>query len=210
METNEIIEKAKETVNGIYANISRIESCQTVLNLLDGAEVLISKDGTVSDLHQVLSDYQIADVMATIHGLVKRNINEAAGAIERVCCEKNYGELDKSAVENEPVDVDIDTILAENEAKSETKEPIVTESETVPEAPKSPKASKSTLPPDEEEQLLRKLYVKEQKTVKEIADIMGLTKANIYDRIKKYGLRNAKYDRLMDSYDKERKSRYEY
>lgn len=40
----------------------------------------------------------------------------------------------------------------------------------------------------------------EGKTVKEIADIMGLSKSNIYDRIKKYGLRNKRYDREWDGY----------
>lgn len=59
-------------------------------------------------------------------------------------------------------------------------------------AQKSPKACKSTLPPEEEEKLLRRLYVTEGRTVKEIADMMGLTKSNIYDRIRKYGLRNKK------------------
>nr|DAH23269.1 MAG TPA: hypothetical protein [Caudoviricetes sp.] len=32
---------------------------------------------------------------------------------------------------------------------------------------------------------------------------MGLTKANIYDRIKKYGLRNKRYDREWDGFDSE-------
>lgn len=41
METTEIIEKAKETVNGIYEKIGRIDSCQATLKVLDGADVLI-------------------------------------------------------------------------------------------------------------------------------------------------------------------------
>lgn len=74
-------------------------------------------------------------------------------------------------------------------------------------AQKSPKACKSTLPPEEEEKLLRRLYVTEGRTVKEIADLMGLTKSNIYDRIRKYGLRNKKYDRDWDGYALESESR---
>ena len=74
-------------------------------------------------------------------------------------------------------------------------------------AQKSPKACKSTLPPDEEEKLLRRLYVTEGRTVKEIADMMGLTKSNIYDRIRKYGLRNKKYDRDWDGYTLESEKR---
>lgn len=67
-------------------------------------------------------------------------------------------------------------------------------------AQKSPKACKSTLPPEEEEKLLRRLYVTEGRTVKEISGLMGLTKSNIYDRIRKYGLKNKKYDRDWDGY----------
>lgn len=74
-------------------------------------------------------------------------------------------------------------------------------------AQKSPKACKSTLPPEEEEKLLRRLYVTEGRTVKEIAGLMGLTKSNIYDRIRKYGLRNKKYDRDWDGYALESESR---
>lgn len=74
-------------------------------------------------------------------------------------------------------------------------------------AQKSPKACKSTLPPEEEEKLLRRLYVTEGRTVKEISGLMGLTKSNIYDRIRKYGLRNKKYDRDWDGYALESESR---
>lgn len=233
MGTTEIIEKAKETVNGIYEKIGRIDSCQATLKALDGADVLIGHDGEISDLHQALSDDQIAEVMVTIHNLVKGNIDEAAGELGRICdiripdarkvmanpiTENPAAVLESEAVKNaqeavpEQVTLDSDIIdkavkmlleprendteSAHNDTEIPLNEPQCPKNET----PKPSKASKSTLPPDEEEKLLRQLYVKEQKTVKQIADIMGLTKANIYDRIKKYGLRNARYDRDWDGY----------
>lgn len=239
METTEIIEKAKETVNGIYEKIGRIDSCQAALKALDGADVLIGHGSEISDLHQSLSDDQIAEVMLTIHNLVKGNIDEAAGELHRICgirmqdaangiadapaavqekvtldtdtadkaAGQNVTETDKNAIE---IDKDVtetgenDAESARNETESPQNEPEWTESEP----PKSPKASKSTLPPDEEEKLLRQLYAKEQKTVKQIADIMGLTKANIYDRIRKYGLRNARYDHDWDEYASEHSKRH--
>ena len=232
METTEIIEKAKETVNGIYEKIGRIDSCQATLKVLDGADVLIGHGSDVSDLHSALSDDQIAEVMVTIHNLVKGNIDEAAGELDRICGSRIPDETnvitnaiadvsaavpegttpdsditeepqdittditDTAAGETEPVNVRNDTEPVQNETEITQNEPDYARNEP----PKSPKASKSTLPPDEEEKLLRQLYVKEQKTVKQIADIMGLTKSNIYDRLKKYGLRNARYDRDWDGY----------
>ena len=233
METTEIIEKAKETVNGIYEKIGRIDSCQATLKTLDGADVLIGHGSDVSDLHSALSDDQIAEVMLTIHKLVKGNINEAAGELHRICGISMSDEtnvitnaiteipaavlqegttpdhgiteelrdittdiIDKAAGETEPENAQNDTEPVQNETEIPQNEPEYPKNEP----PKSSKASKSTLPPDEEEKLLRQLYVKEQKTVKQIADIMGLTKSNIYDRLKKYGLRNAKYDRDWDGY----------
>lgn len=212
METTEIIEKAKETVNGIYEKIGRIDSCQATLKALDGADVLIGHGSDVSDLHSALSDDQIADVMLTIHNLVKGNIDGAAGELDRICGIRIPDETGDIA--NVITDDISDAITEIPEAVPEEATPdtgiteelqdittdIIDKAAVETEPPKSPKASKSTLPPDEEEKLLRQLYVKEQKTVKQIADIMGLTKSNIYDRLKKYGLRNAKYDRDWDGY----------
>lgn len=204
METNEIIEKAKETVNGIYEKIGRIDSCQATLKALDGADVLIGHGSDVSDLHSALSDDQIADVMLTIHNLVKGNIDEAADELDRICGSRipDITNDIANAITEIPEAVPEETTWNPEltEELQDTATEIIDKAAGETEAPKSPKASKSTLPPDEEEKLLRQLYVKEEKTVKQIADIMGLTKANIYDRIKKYGLRNAKYDREWDEY----------
>ena len=221
METTEIIEKAKETVNGIYEKIGLIDNCQATLKALDGADVLIGHGSEISDLHQALSDDQIAEVMLTIHNLVKGNIDVAAGDLNRICGIRIPDEpnvitnaiTDAPASVPEKVTLDPDIIddavemllePGENDTEIPKNEPECPKNETS----KPSKASKSTLPPDEEEKLLRQLYVKEQKTVKQIADIMGLTKANIYDRIKKYGLRNARYDRDWDEYASEHNKRH--
>ena len=208
METTEIIEKAKETINGIYEKIGRIDSCQATLKALDGADVLIGHGSDVSDLHSALSDDQIADVMLTIHNLVKGNIDEAAGELDRICGSRIQDETNDIANDITYVITEIPEAVPEDatpelditEELQDKSTDIIDKAAVETELPKSPKASKSTLPPDEEEKLLRQLYVKEEKTVKQIADIMGLTKSNIYDRLKKYGLRNAKYDRDWDGY----------
>lgn len=233
METSEIIARANEAVQEIYEKMGRIESCEASLKALDGAEVYIGKNKTeILDLHSALNDDQIADIMAYIHTTIKAQIEKAAGELNMLCNyskEKdiaNINSLQEQSCDDTPEkqgklekltmelfgDKDIGKTEKAEAAAPEKVEQDIHEGVEISEdleaaAQKSPKACKSTLPPDEEEKLLRRLYVTEGKTVKEIADMMGLTKSNIYDRIRKYGLRNKKYDHILDSYSLESERR---
>lgn len=208
METSEIIARANETVQEIYGKMGHIESCEAALKALEGADVFIGRGkDELLDLHSALDDDRIADIMTYIHTVVKNCMDTETAELNAMCskptvitapsndvpdmangCESEQellsGTGDTDKVANE---------LTDNEAAAHE---VTVATQDV----KGSKASKSTLPPDEEEKLLRRLYVTEGKTVKEIADIMGLTKANIYDRIKKYGLRNKRYDREWDGF----------
>ncbi len=201
VETSEIIARANEAVQEIYKKMGRIESCEAVLKALDGADVFIgrSKD-EILDLHSALNEEQIADIMIYIHTVVKGCVDKEAAELSSMCGKQDNPS--DTLCEDEAVsDSGTTSELSEDGVK-----PVAdTDDEIAAPAPevKGAKASKSTLPPDEEEKLLRRLYVIEGKTVKEIADIMGLTKANIYDRIKKYGLRNKRYDREWDGFASE-------
>lgn len=206
METSEIIARANETVQEIYEKMGYIESCEAALKALDGADVFIGRGkDEMLDLHSALDDNRIADIMAYIHTVVKNCMDAETAELNAMCS--------KQTVITAPLDANIDNNCAtEQETLSEAgdtdkaadeltdNEAAAHEVPVVTQDVKGSKASKSTLPPDEEEKLLRRLYVTEGKTVKEIADIMGLTKANIYDRIKKYGLRNKRYDREWDGF----------
>lgn len=215
METPEIIERAKDTVNLIYSKMGRIEQCEAALKALDGADILIRHgNDDISDLHNALSDDQIAEVMLKIHTLVKGNIEESTAELDRICgggsvpageeTQEPGGELvpDNSAAAS---DSGKDAAEASAPAIADT---VSNETESESEPAKSPKASKSTLPPDEEEKLLRRLYVIEQRTIKQIAEEMGLTKSNVYDRIRKYGLRNEKYDADWKGFSSESNKRH--
>lgn len=201
VETSEIIARANEAVQEIYKKMGRIESCEAVLKALDGADVFIgrSKD-EILDLHSALNEEQIADIMIYIHTVVKGCVDKEAAELSSMCGKQD---TPSDALCEDDAVSDSGTVfeLSKDGIKAVTD----TDDEVAAPAPetKGAKASKSTLPPDEEEKLLRRLYVTEGKTVKEIADIMGLTKANIYDRIKKYGLRNKRYDREWDGFASE-------
>lgn len=228
METGEIIARANEAVQEIYGKMGRIESCEAALKALDGAEVYIGKNRTeILDLHSALNDDQIADIMAYIHTTIKTQIEKAAGELNMLCSyskEKDIVNINslQERIEALPVSVDTGRSVPEQPCDDTPEKQGKLEKLTMElfgdkntgetgkaeaAAQKSPKACKSTFPPDEEEKLLRRLYVTEGRTVKEIADMMGLTKSNIYDRIRKYGLRNKKYDRDWDGYTLESEKR---
>lgn len=228
METGEIIARANEAVQEIYGKMGRIESCEAALKALDGAEVYIGKNRTeILDLHSALNDDQIADIMAYIHTTIKTQIEKAAGELNMLCNyskEKEVADINslQEQIESLPVCVDAGRSVPEQPCDDTPEKQRKLEKLTMElfgdkntgetekaeaAAQKSPKACKSTFPPDEEEKLLRRLYVTEGRTVKEIADMMGLTKSNIYDRIRKYGLRNKKYDRDWDGYTLESEKR---
>ena len=210
-ETSEIIARANEAVQEIYEKMGHIESCEAALKALEGADVFIGRGrDELLDLHSALDDDRIADIMTYIHTVVKNCMDREAAELNDMCSKPVIitapsndvpGIVDKCEPEQEHLSETEDTDkavveLTDNEAAAH-EVPVVTQDV------KASKVSKSTLPPDEEEKLLRKLYVTEGKTVKEIADIMGLTKSNIYDRIKKYGLRNKRYDREWDGFASE-------
>ena len=211
METSEIIARANETVQEIYGKMGHIESCEAALKALDGADVFIGRGkDELLDLHSALDDERIVDIMAYIHTVVKKCMDTETAELNAMCSKPTVitapsdatPNMDnKCAPEQETLSEAGGTDKAANELTDN--EATAHEVTVATQEVKGPKASKSTLPPDEEEKLLRRLYVTEGKTVKEIADIMGLTKANIYDRIKKYGLRNKRYDREWDGFASE-------
>lgn len=215
METSEIIARANEAVQEIYEKMGRIESCEKALKALDGAEVYIGKSKTdIFDLHAALSDEQIAGIMTSIHTVIRTQIDKAADELNMICKKdemrqsgsghqgtlesltlelfgsKAAKELkDKAAVQNAAADVKVCT-------EQTTPNP---EKDSGKESMQNVKTDKKAFTSDEEK-LLRKLYVDESKTVKEIAEIMGLTKSTVYSRIHKYGLRNKRYDGEWDGY----------
>ena len=84
-EINEVIEGAKQVVNGIYEQIGRIDSCNAVLKVMDNAEVsLLQEDGNLVDTSSALTVEQRADVLYNMRCMIKGNIDEAAAALEAV------------------------------------------------------------------------------------------------------------------------------
>lgn len=84
-EINEVIDGAKQVVNGIYEQIGRIDSCNAVLKVMDKAEVsLLLEDGELVDTSSALTVEQRADVLYNMRCMIKGNIDEAAAALEAV------------------------------------------------------------------------------------------------------------------------------
>lgn len=118
-EINEVIDGAKQVVNGIYEQIGRIDSCNAVLKVMDNAEVsLLQEDGNLVDTSSALTVEQRADVLYNMRCMIKGNIDEAAAALEAV---QNAGKKPVADVTDTTVgNIKQDTAACEDEAAVQT------------------------------------------------------------------------------------------
>lgn len=173
-EINEVIDGAKQVVNGIYEQIGRIDSCNAVLKVMDNAEVsLLQEDGNLVDTSSALTVEQRADVLYNMRCMIKGNIDEAAAALEAV---QNAGK--KPAAAEEP---EADTAAGQDTAAVQT----------IKKANPQPPERKSRMDKDTVLQLLKDGY-----SVQDIADRYGYKTTKTVDNFCKANKINTKlYER---------------
>lgn len=173
-EINEVIDGAKQVVNGIYEQIGRIDSCNAVLKVMDDAEVtLLREDGELVDTSSALTVGQRADILYNMRCMIKGNIDEAAAALEAV---QNAG---KKPVEVE--EPEADTAAGQDEAAVQT----------VKKANTQPPERKSRMDKGTVLQLLKDGY-----SIQDIADRYGYKTTKTVDNFCKANKINTKlYER---------------
>ena len=160
-EINEVIDGAKQVVNGIYEQIGRIDSCNAVLKVMDKAEVsLLLEDGELVDTSSALSIEQRADLLYSVRNMIKGNIDLAAAALEAV---QNAGKKPAAAEYTQPEDTH------EADAAEDAEEPGA-DTAAVPTVKKNnqPPERKSKMDKDTVLQLLKDGY-----SIQDIADRYG-------------------------------------
>lgn len=183
-EINEVIDGAKQVVNGIYEQIGRIDSCNAVLKVMDNAEVtLLQEDGNLVDTSSALTVEQRADVLYNMRCMIKDNIDEAAAALEAV---QNAGKKPAAAEYTQPAGTHDDA--AEDAAEPEA------DTAAVQTAKKNnqPPERKSKMDKDTVLQLLKDGY-----SVQNIADRYGYKTTKTVDNFCKANKINTKlYERI--------------
>lgn len=117
-EINEVIDGAKQVVNGIYEQIGRIDSCNAVLKVMDKAEVsLLLEDGELVDTSSALSIEQRADLLYSVRNMIKGNIDLAAAALEAV---QNAGKKPAAAEYTQPAGTHDDAAEDAEEPEADT------------------------------------------------------------------------------------------
>lgn len=183
-EINEVIDGAKQVVNGIYEQIGRIDSCNAVLKVMDNAEVsLLQEDGNLVDTSSALTVEQRADVLYNMRCMIKGNIDEAAAALEAV---QNAGKKPAAAEYTQPADAH------EDDAAEDAEEP---EADTVAvqtvKKNNQPPERKSKMDKDTVLQLLKDGY-----STQDIADRYGYKTTKTVDNFCKANKINTKlYER---------------
>lgn len=169
-EINEVIDGAKQVVNGIYEQIGRIDSCNAVLKVMDNAEVsLLQEDGNLVDTSSALTVEQRADVLYNMRCMIKGNIDEAAAALEAV---QNAGKKPVEAPgteDTQPAGTHDDAAEDAEEPEADTAAGQDTAAvQTVKKANNQPPERKSKMDKDTVLQLLKDGY-----SVQDIADRYG-------------------------------------
>ena len=167
-EINEVIDGAKQVVNGIYEQISRIDSCNAVLKVMDDAEVtLLREDGELVDTSSALTVGQRADILYNMRRMIKDNIEDAAAALEAV---QNAGKKPVGAEDTQPADTYADE-TAEDAEDSEADTAAVQDEaavQTIKKTNSQPPERKSRMDKDTVLQLLKDGF-----SVQDIADRYG-------------------------------------
>lgn len=185
-EINEVIDGAKQVVNGIYEQIGRIDSCNAVLKVMDNAEVtLLQEDGNLVDTSSALTVEQRADVLYNMRCMIKGNIDEAAAALEAV---QNAGKKPVKAADThadetaeDAEDPETDTAAVQDDAAVQT----------VKKANHQPPERKSKMDKDTVLQLLKDGY-----SIQDIADRYGYKTTKTVDNFCKANKINTKlYER---------------
>lgn len=172
-EINEVIDGAKQVVNGIYEQIGRIDSCNAVLKVMDNAEVsLLQEDGNLVDTSSALTVEQRADVLYNMRCMIKGNIDEAAAALEAV---QNAGKKPGAAEDAE--EPEADTAAGQDTAAVQT----------IKKANPQPPERKSRMDKDTILQLLKDGY-----SVQDIADRYGYKTTKTVDNFCKANKINVK------------------
>nr|DAU59616.1 MAG TPA: PRD PAIRED/DNA COMPLEX-DNA COMPLEX, DOUBLE HELIX, PAX.5A [Caudoviricetes sp.] len=183
-EINEVIDGAKQVVNGIYEQIGRIDSCNAVLKVMDKAEVsLLLEDGELVDTSSALSIEQRADLLYSVRNMIKGNIDLAAAALEAV---QNAGKKPAAAEYTQPEDTH------EADAAEDAEEPGA-DTAAVPTVKKNnqPPERKSKMDKDTVLQLLKDGY-----SIQDIADRYGYKTTKTVDNFCKANKINTKlYER---------------
>lgn len=181
-EINEVIDGAKQVVNGIYEQIGRIDSCNAVLKVMDNAEVtLLQEDGNLVDTSSALTVEQRADVLYNMRCMIKGNIDEAAAALEAV---QNAGKKPVKAADThadetaeDAEDPETDTAAVQDDAAVQT----------VKKANHQPPERKSRMDKDTVLQLLKDGY-----SIQDIADRYGYKTTKTVDNFCKANKINVK------------------
>lgn len=172
MNTQEIIDKSQKLSGVIFDKMNVVENCSNAVADIADLEIgAVNKDGQILTFKKVLTEKQMDDVKNVVVGLITANMSEAATWLDNLT---KVGDADCSEGAEEPKKTTKKTTTRKTTVRKKTTKKAAEEEKQLVEI---------------DETKLAEMYVKEDKTVKEIADAFGTDKETVHAKITELGLK---------------------
>ena len=167
MNTDEIIEKSQKLSGEIFDKMNTLENCSNAIAEIADLEIgAVDKEGQIVTFSKVLNAEQMEDIKADVLDMIERNRDQAARWRENL------------------------TNASVTEATEEEKPKRTTRKKTTTTRKKAVKKEEEEKPVVEiDEKQLAEMFVRDAKTVKDIAEELGTDKEAVHAKIMEYGFK---------------------
>ena len=175
-----ILENAKALVDDIYKAMTKVETCETLAEIVSTQEVVLVKPGSERyvRLDGVLTEDQMQDVKKYIQNTIDSNKAEAERFLLRVS--------GKAATINQDFEDAVNEMINDNSEESEK--------DMEPEEPVEIEQPEENHYPEMTAEAVRKVYTDGDMTIIEAAGYFGVDKNKLYKFITANNLRKPKKD----------------
>ena len=206
MKREELLEKGKSITKEIYEKMTAVETCDNMIEAIKDLPItFIDENGSLIGLEKVLSEVQLLRIKNQIIETINKNSTAAEKWLEKMSSlidaepEKTPKKTTRSTrtakkAEPEKIDEDIEeeNVAVEEQVEEKEEKPKKRKKSTpkVEEKPDLEKKEEEKQPEIEiSEKQLAEMYVRDGKTLSEIANEINSDKKSVFAKIEEYNLK---------------------
>ena len=185
-----LMEKAVDLVNQIHACMRNAETCSAIADVIRELPFVFKDGDKIIGLEGVLTPEQMEEIRQVVINKIEDNQADAERFLAVITGEDKNGLVQEEADLADEVAQEFEDLDAELEALIDQ-----IDDEPVVPAPKKKTKKKVENKKEEESKVIvtpedvRRLYLEENKTLDEVANILGTNRSAVYKVVSAYGLR---------------------
>lgn len=179
-----ILERANGLVSDIYKAMKKIESCEAIIEAIDGKEIVfLGSDDRVITLDGVIDNVGMYRFKSLIKAEILNSAEESRNYLSKLLGDEVSDQKENIIVTDNK---SVDEKGTSEKKKVEKKSPERKSENEKKNADKKTEESKPLVELTKE--YLKQAYVEEKKTLREISEETGYAKSTIYTKIQSFGL----------------------